>query len=186
MSGFRSIVISAAILAVPGFAAAQDYNAISSTSADTYTPYGWEADGTSRYSGGGELLGGPVRQPGEVQVGTETAYTMSAQRYDAGSADTAYASTASASTAQTADVRVVLTEAYRTSVKQQQSYVKPGTLVESENGLPLGIVQRVDRDKNGQVTWAWIKPPNSNTTDLQPVRVRSVTYANGEYTIVAG
>ena len=186
MSGFRSIVIGVAILAVPGLAAAQDYNVISSASVDTYTPYGWEADGTSRYSGGSELLGGPVRQPGDVQVGSETPYTVSSGRYDVGPAEVDYASTAGGSASQNADVRVVLTDAYRASVKQQQSYVKPGTLVESENGLPLGIVQRVDRDNNGQVTRAWVRPPNSNTSDLQPVRVRSVTYANGEYTIIAG
>lgn len=136
-----------------------------------------------------ELLGGPVRQPGEIRIASERGNEGEGQRYQARRSAVAWTRPTSSgdegSTGYNAP-QIVLTEAYRGSQSSSGDYVRPGTQVQSTAGTPLGRIELVEKAPSGVVNTAWVRPPNSNSAGLKPVRIRSVTYANGEFVAVAG
>ncbi|MGB3627746.1 MAG: hypothetical protein WA989_18115 [Henriciella sp.] len=142
------------------------------------------------YASAPELLGGPVRQPGEIRVASERgdeadqlSYTVqkSAAGFRAHSKDEQTAGPTSQGT-----TRVVLTDAYRESQNASNDYIRPGTQVQTANGVPLGRVALVEKADSGRVDTAWVKQPNTNSSNLKEVDIRSVTYANGEFVAVGG
>ncbi|MEQ9317384.1 MAG: hypothetical protein RLN72_16155 [Henriciella sp.] len=141
------------------------------------------------YASSPELLGGPVRQPGEIRIASERGNAGEGLRHQPRRSTVTWTQSTGSTDAVSVgyeEPQIVLTEAYRASQSSSGEYVRPGTQVQSTAGTPLGRIELVEKAPSGVVNTAWVRPPNSNSASLKQVRIRSVTYANGEFVAVAG
>lgn len=85
------------------------------------------------------------------------------------------------------NVRVVMTDALQARMEQQQAQaLAPGTAVETSRGMPVGRISNVERNSNGDITSAWVRPPNSNSGALREIPVRAIRFQNGRAVVEAG
>lgn len=137
-----------------------------------------------------ELLGGPVRQPGEIRIASERSNDGFDRRIQMRSSatETTVIDDGSGAVIKVSyeDAGIALTDSYRASQSRSGGYVQPGTQVQTADGMPIGRVAIIEKADAGQVKKAWVRRPNTNSSDLQQVNIRSVTYRNGEFVAVAG
>lgn len=148
-----------------------------------YSDETWQNETQVIRPSGEELLGGPVRQPGEIRLPSDTG---PAYDYADEVSTVAYATRSYGQSQLKSARRLVETANQTPTISTQRDYIRPGTQVQTVSGAPLGRVALVANGETGEGKIAWVRPPNSNDTAMQQVRIRSVTYHNGKFIAIAG
>ncbi|MEM5517056.1 hypothetical protein WNY37_08835 [Henriciella sp. AS95] len=180
-----AVSLSAISIAVPAIA----QSAGNASAASAFDSRGWSTETQVIRSGTSELLGGPVRQPGEIRLANDTGpdYYYDHKPASAGVYARVPADRSETDISRDADIRpAAIKPATASGISEQDDYVRPGTQVQTISGTPLGRIALVGRAQSDGVRSVWVQPPNSNSAQMLQVNIRSVTYSGGEFIAVAG